>query len=138
MVDKVFVAMKAFIVFEGKVLLLKESSKYSDGAHAGKFDVVGGRVKPGERFDENLIREVEEETGLKVKIGKPFAVAEWRPEVRDEKWQIIGTFFECEASGKEVKLSEDHEEYQWIDAKDFRKYPLIEVLIPVFESYLKK
>ena len=56
MVDKIFVAMKAFIVHSGKVLLLRESSKYSDGSNAGKFDVVGGRVEQGQRFDESLLR----------------------------------------------------------------------------------
>tara|TARA_Y100000034_G_scaffold132299_1_gene194941 strand:+ start:1240 stop:1539 length:300 start_codon:yes stop_codon:yes gene_type:complete len=92
---KVFTAMKAFIIYDGKVLLLRESTKYKDGANAGKFDVVGGRVEPGQRFDESLLREIKEETGLTVTLGKPFFVNEWRPTVRGEQWQIIGTFFEC-------------------------------------------
>ena len=63
-------ATKAFIVYDQKVLLLKESAKYEDGMNAGKFDVVGGRVKPGQRFDKSLIREIQEEifNGKKVKI----------------------------------------------------------------------
>src|SRR5258708_5664220 len=69
---KLFVATKAFIVYNGKVLILQESNKYTDGSNEGKFDVVGGRIVPGERFDESLLREIEEETGLEVKIGKPF------------------------------------------------------------------
>lgn len=36
MVDKLFVATKAFIVHKNKVLLLKESSKYDDGTNSGK------------------------------------------------------------------------------------------------------
>ena len=93
MVDKIFVATKAFIIHDGKVLLLKESSAYTDGSNVGKFDVVGGRVQPGQRFDESLIREIKEETGLHVTIGRPFFVNEWRPIVRGEQWQIVGTFF---------------------------------------------
>lgn len=133
---KVFVATKAFIVYEGKVLLLRESSRYVDGANAGKFDVVWGRVEPGQRFDESLRREVEEETGLKIKVGRPFFVNEWRPIVRGEQWQIVGTFFECFAESDRVVLSEDHEEYVWIDPKEYQKYNLISNLIPAFESYL--
>lgn len=138
MVDKVFAATKAFIIHQGKMLLLKESSKYKDGANAGKFDVVGGRVEPGQRFDQSLLREIKEETGLQVKIGRPFFVNEWRPKVKGEEWQIIGTFFECFADSDQVILSEDHEEYLWINPKEYKNYKIIENLVPAFESFLKR
>ncbi|USN55268.1 MAG: NUDIX domain-containing protein [Candidatus Peribacteria bacterium] len=41
---------------------MRESPAYADGSNAGKYDVVGGRVTPGERFDEALLREISEET----------------------------------------------------------------------------
>jgi len=133
-----FVATKAFIVHQGKVLLLKESSKYSDGTNAGRYDVVGGRVEPGERFDDSLLREIKEETGLEAEVGRPFYVNEWRPQVRGENWQIVGTFFECEVEAPEVVLSEDHEEFVWIDPKDFKNYNIIPNLVPAFESFLSR
>lgn len=138
MVDKLFVATKAFVVHKGKLLLLKESSKYSDGSNAGKFDVVGGRVKPGERFDESLLREVREETGLDIKIGRPFFINEWRPIVRGEQWQIVGMFFECFADSDKVMLSEDHEEFIWIDPNEYMRYNLIDNLVSAFGSYLNR
>lgn len=133
---KLFVAMKAFIVHEGKVLLLRESSQYVDGSNAKKYDVVGGRIKPGQHFKESLLREIEEETGLKVRIGKPFFVNEWRPIVKDEQWQIVGTFFECHADSDAVTLSVDHDHFQWINPQEYAKHNLIDNLIPAFEAYL--
>lgn len=135
---KLFTAVKAFIVYNNKILILKESLQYQDGSNIGKYDVVGGRVKPGQRFDESLLREIKEETGLDVRIGKPFFVNEWRPVVKGEHWQIIGTFFECSTDSDKVILSEDHDGFQWIDPSDYKKYNLIENLIPAFESYLEK
>ena len=135
---KLFTAIKAFINYQGKILIIKESNKYSDGTSPGKFDVVGGRVKPGQRFDENLLREIKEETGLKVTIGRPFMVDEWRPEVKGEKWQIICTYFECFADTDQIKLSKDHNDYKWIEPKEHKKFNLIEDIHPVFESYLNK
>ena len=135
---KLFVACKAFIVHDGKVLILKESTKYKEGTNIGKFDVVGGRVHPGQHFQESLLREIKEETGLDVKIGKPFHVGEWRPLVNGEQWQIVGTFFECEASSSNVKLGEDHSEFLWIEPKDYKNHNLIENLNPAFEAYLNK
>ncbi len=134
---KLFVATKAFIIHEGKVLILRESGNYVDGSNSGKYDVVGGRVKPGEKFDESLKREITEETGLVVTIEKPVHVGEWRPIVREEQWQIVGIFFVCKATSSEVRLSEDHAEYQWIDPKEYTNYPLIENLKPAFEAYLE-
>lgn len=134
---KVFTATKAFINFKGKILILRESSKYEDGSNAGKYDVPGGRVRPGQKFDESLAREIKEETGLDVKIGRPFFVSEWRPLVKEEQWQIVGIFFECESADDKVKLSTDHDDYQWIDPQDFKSYKLIENLNPAFAEYIK-
>lgn len=134
---KLFVATKAFIFHQGKVLILRESSKYSDGANSGKYDVVGGRVTPGQRFDESLKREVREETGLDVDIMEPFFVNEWRPLVRNEQWQIVGIFFKCIAKSGDVILSQDHDHFMWIHPAEYKKYDLIENLFPAFEAYLR-
>jgi 8-oxo-dGTP diphosphatase len=136
MIDKMFVATKAFIMCDGKVLLLRESSDYKDSAHTGKLDLPGGRVELGQKFDESLLREVQEETGLDVEIGKSFFVNESYPIVRGENWQIIRIFFECHSKSKDVKLSEDHSEFIWIKPKEYPQYNVIENLIPVFEEFL--
>jgi len=138
MQPKLFVATKAFVTHGGKVLILKESSRYEDGTNANKFDVTGGRVEPGERFDDSLRREVKEETGLSVTIGKPFFVNEWRPVVKDEQWQIVGIFFECAAKTDKITLGEDHDEFRWIDPKDYKNHNLIENLRLAFETYINQ
>jgi len=138
MIDKMFVATKAFIICDNKVLLLRESSNYKDSAHTGKFDVPGGRIELGQKFDESLLREVKEETGFDIEIGKPFFVNESYPTVRGENWQIIRVFFECYSKSKDVKLSDDHSDFEWIEAKEYQKYNIIGNLIPVFESFLDK
>lgn len=139
MEPKLFVATKAFIKnTDGRILIVRESSKYQDGSNVGKFDIVGGRLKPGERFDESLLREIKEETGLSTKIGKPFFVNEWRPVVKGEQWQIVATFFECSTDSEKVILGEDHDHFEWIDPKDYKNYNLIDNLKVAFEAYLNK
>ena len=134
---KLFVATKAVIEYQGKVLVLRESSKYTDGSQAGRYDVVGGRVTPGEPFNKSLEREVREETGLSVKIGEPFFVNESWPVVRGEQWQIVRIFFKYTADAEAVTLSEDHDTYRWIDPKEYATAGLIENLLPTFIAYLK-
>lgn len=137
-ISKLFVATKAFVNYQGKILIIKESGEYLGGTNKGKFDVPGGKVKPGERFDEGLKREIKEEVGIKVKIGQPFFTNEWRPIINNEQIQIVGTFFECTPENDSVTLGPDHEEYLWIDPKDYKKFNLIENLRAAFESYLNK
>lgn len=134
---KLFVATKAFIERDGKVLILRESSKYQDGTNTAKYDVAGGRITPGEFLLDALRREVKEETGLEIEIGAPFFADESipRPQVRSEEWQIVKVYFPCKATG-EVKLSKDHDHYEWIDPKDYRSADLIPNLHPAFEAYL--
>lgn len=137
MFPKLFVATKAFINHNGKILILRESSKYEDGSHTGRFDIVGGRLEPGQNFKDSLLREITEETGLEVKVGSPFHVSEWRPTVRGEEWQIVGIFFECFSTSDHVTLSNDHDRYEWINPQEYAHHNLIENLNPTFEVYLR-
>ena len=134
---KLFVATKAFIYNQNRVLLVRESAKYVDGSNPERWDVPGGRIEPGQRFDESLRREVKEETGLEVEIGSPFHVDEWRPQVRGEQWQIVGVFFECTSAGDTVTLGLDHNKYEWIDPKDYSKYNLTAGARSAFEALQK-
>ncbi|MFH1648987.1 MAG: NUDIX hydrolase [Candidatus Woesearchaeota archaeon] len=137
MTPRFFLATKAFIVKDGKVLVIRESAKYDVGTKVGKYDNPGGRLQPGEHHDEALRREVEEETGLDIKINKPIFVNESWPEVKGEQWQIVRIFFECEVTGGTLKLSDDHDDVKWIDPKNYKNETIIENLYPVFEAWLK-
>lgn len=134
---KQFTATKAFIVHDEKILILRESGDYKDGTNIKKYGVPGGRINPGERFDDCLRREVMEEAGLKITIGRPFFVSEWRPVVRGEQWQITAIFFECFSDSDKVTLGSDHDDYQWVFPQDYLKYPTIDNKHQVFEAYLK-
>ncbi len=134
---KQFIATKAFIVKDGKVLILRESAKYEDGTNVSHFDLPGGRLTPGEHLADALRREVKEETGLIIHVGNTISVGEWRPIVRNEQWQIIGIFFECSTEDSTIILSQDHDDFQWIDPHDYKNYNLIDNLKPIFVSYLQ-
>jgi 8-oxo-dGTP diphosphatase len=133
-IDKFFFATKAMILREGKVLVLREAGSYADGTNVGRWDLPGGRLTPGERWDEALRREVREETGLDIVPKQPVALCEWRPSPRGESWQIVAAVVRCEAPEGEIMLSGDHDAFAWIDPKDWRTHGVIETLAPAFEG----
>ena len=57
-------ATDIIILPPNKILLIKRGTKVFHGYWA----LPGGKVKPGEKVEKAIIREVKEETGLEVKI----------------------------------------------------------------------
>jgi 8-oxo-dGTP diphosphatase len=115
------IAMKALIVRDGKVLLLREAATYDEGTQRGRYHLPGGRVEVGEPFDVALRREVKEETGLEVEIDKPVYVGEWHPVIRGEENQIIAVFFLCTPTTHDITLSSEHDRYVWADPASYEE-----------------
>jgi 8-oxo-dGTP diphosphatase len=135
---KQFVAGRAFIVHEGKVLIIRESEKYKTGSNIGLYDFPGGKFKPGEYYADALKREALEECGLDIEIIKPFYVAEWGKKVKDvSQIQIIGIFFECRVQNPHVVLGADHDDYKWMPIAEYKNFSLIKENVEACEAYVK-
>lgn len=136
------VAAKAAIVHNGKVLILREAHTYDEGSQLGKYGLPGGRINPDESFFDALAREVAEETGLKVKPIKPLYVGEWWPDIKGVSNHIVAIFVLCEAQSDKVRLSEEHDHFEWIDISDCNKYSFMQpddkVVITALQEITKK
>lgn len=115
---QLFVGAKAVVHYKGKVLLVRESSKYEDGAEEGKWDMVGGRIEADEEVREGLVREVREESGLDVVPEELVDVFDGFPKIRGEKCHVVRLYFFCEATSGKVVLSQDHDAYDWVDPEN--------------------
>lgn len=130
------IATKALIVNDkGEILILREASTYEEGTNVGRYHLPGGRLNPGEAFLNGLEREVDEETGLKIEIGKPIYVGEWRPVIKGIQNQIVAIFFICKPLSENVNLSEEHDDYKWALPKDISRYDVMPPEDKVFEEY---
>lgn len=86
---------------ENRILMVKQSHEERD-----VWMVPGGGVEEGETSREAGVREMLEETGLKVKMGKLIWHVE---EVSAERGQRFVNFFLAEAEGGRLQLGADPE-----------------------------
>lgn len=131
---KLFVGAKGLVVFNGRVLLMRESSKYEEGTEEGKWDVPGGRILPEEEVSVGLKREVNEESALEVEPGEVLGVFDSFAEIKGEKCHVVRVYFLCTAGTNEVILSQDHDMYDWVDPKNYGD----KVLVPDIDEMLAK
>jgi 8-oxo-dGTP pyrophosphatase MutT (NUDIX family) len=102
------VSIKGVLIHGGRVLLLLNER--------GEWDLPGGRPDPGEDHRAALKREVREETGLEVEVGR--ALDEHLFEVLPQK--LPGHFvriepFACAIVGTgSVTLSHEHLQMRWL------------------------
>jgi 8-oxo-dGTP diphosphatase len=115
-----------------RLLILKRSMK-SKG-NPGKWDLPGGKLDPGERFDETLIREVYEETGLEIKIQHIAGTAESEMDTAI----IIYLIMDAKLVAGKVRLSDEHDDYVWIRNDQFPKTDLAIQFIQFAKSYIQK
>lgn len=121
---KLFVAAKAVIVNNGKVLLLREAA-YDEGTNKGKWGVPGGRIHDDEAILEGLDREVMEESGLTVKSGAVIGTIENFPVINGEKCHIIRLYYSCEYRGGEVAISNEHDQFGWYDLDEMSSLDVV-------------
>lgn len=113
-------AAKAVIVKDDKVLLLKRSENemktsllYSNEV----WDLPGGSIRFHENCTEGLLREISEETSVKVKVIKPLRIFDV---IKNQIHMTICTYL-CVYKGGEVILSDEHDAYFWLSISDAEK-----------------
>lgn len=114
MPDLMYCAVKALIERKGKILFVV----YSDG----HFDFPGGRLDVGEDPYDALKREVKEETGFDVRIGRPIGM--YYAVVPNDGNQVTLTLFECFTDwvGEPVNSSPDEiARFAWLSFEEALK-----------------
>jgi len=129
---KFFVAGHALIEREGKYLVTRRSKK--SAYMPLKWDIPGGIVEPGETVKDAIYREVKEETGLTIKIGRVVYVYANRDQIPLR--QTFQTVYHCKYISGEIHLNpSEHDKHQWLEYNDIANVDMIDFLRELVESY---
>ncbi len=115
------VSLKAFIVYDGRLLLVRESD-------TGYWELPGGRIDVGEEWEPHaavLAREIREELGEAFRIHTGAEALTWvrqRP-VDGAFLFVVGRI--CRYAGGEPRLSDEHDRLLWVGPNDWQglKFP---------------
>jgi 8-oxo-dGTP diphosphatase len=124
MIDYIFgLSVRVLLINEDdKILILKRST--DSKTNPGKWELPGGKVDQKESFDHALIREVYEETQLKIALDHVVGVSEQNLHlIRAVHIIMSGNILE----GK-LTLSNEHEGYAWVFFENLTEYELADWL----------
>ena len=109
------VSVTAVIRRDGKYLVLRR--RPDEVAYPGMYAFPGGKIEDNDTVEETLVKEVKEETSLRLKPGK--ILLKDRTFVRPDGQTVKVFSYLCEAEGS-VKISNDFTDYKWITIEDLR------------------
>ncbi len=121
------IRVAALIVHNNKVLLER-------GENSPFYVLPGGRIKFGESAEEAIVREMDEELNLKIKVGRCLYVHQnfflWRPEDNIDCHEL-GFYFLAEAPCAQIEQNfrnlDGKSTFTWVDFETLKKikfYPL--------------
>lgn len=118
----------AIIEHCGQVLICQRSKRMKLPL---KWEFPGGKVEKGESKEECLIREVKEELGLEIKVGRALRTVEYHyPDL-----SLCLYPFVCSMAGGELHATE-HAQVIWIEPSGLMDYDWAAADVPVAKEYL--
>ena len=101
----------------------------------GSLAVPGGFIEWGERVEDAAVREIEEETGLKVKLEDILGV--YSAPDRDQRAHIFTITFVGKPIGGDLKSGEEHLDVNWYDLSKLDFTKLAADHAKILQDYLK-
>jgi 8-oxo-dGTP pyrophosphatase MutT (NUDIX family) len=139
----VYFAQKAFIVRNGKLLVVRRSP--DDPNSAGFWEVPGGRIDSGETLDDHIKREVKEETGLEIEPESPFYVWQWTiksQQPNSPPQTVVAVARVCKAHSSQLddkgRVADDFlDEMTWVPLSQLNTINWIPNMVKVIEAFVQ-
>ena len=118
------------VVTDGRGRLLMIKRGHEPGA--GLWSIPGGRIEPGETDEEALVREMFEETGLAVEVGRLIGRVQ-RPGPNGTVIDIAD--YAATVTGGTLRPGDDAADACWVDSADMGSLEITQGLIEALTGW---
>ena len=124
----------AGIAIDGSTVLI--AHRNPTGQMGNRWEFPGGKVEAGESDEEAVVREFQEEFGIKVKVGAQIASASFRHNT--DMVQLHAYLIKVPHKGKifKYRLSE-HTEYRWAKIDDIKTLNFVDSDLLIYPEVRK-
>ncbi len=126
------VGVGAVVMKDDAILLVRRAKPPGQALWA----IPGGVLKLGETLQEGAAREIREETGITIKVGKPIYVFDFIE--RDKAGRVLYHYVIIDLIGKylagEINAADDAAECRWVRPEECRNLPLSESTVSLLEE----
>jgi len=102
-------AVDGIVPYEGGIVLIRRGRE----PFKGRLALPGGFVECGETVEEAVVREVREETGLRVRPERLVGV--YSDPDRDPRGHVVSVCFLCRVEGGELRAGSDAADVEVVD-----------------------
>jgi 8-oxo-dGTP pyrophosphatase MutT (NUDIX family)/heme-degrading monooxygenase HmoA len=113
--DGLFIPAVSVLAFREDRLLTLKRSRREDKA-PGAWEVISGRIEPGEQPLEAAAREAREESGLELAID-PRPIASYRGEIAGRNMLVVA--YRADAPAGDPAISDEHDDWAWVTLQEF-------------------
>jgi 8-oxo-dGTP diphosphatase len=133
MADNEKIATAAIIRNKNQVLIAQR--KKDSWLEPNKWEFPGGKVEPGETYEECLIREIKEELGIAISISRFLMKTTHNYEKDNTIFPITLMAYIVDWVGGDVK-NIDCQDSRWVDIQDLNMYNFAAADIPILNEFL--
>jgi 8-oxo-dGTP diphosphatase len=128
------VGVGGVVIREERALLIRQGHPPLEGG----WSIPGGTLELGESLEQGVRREIEEETGLRVKVGELVELFEriFRDDEGRIQYHFVIADYLCEPEGEEARAGGDAVDVAWAGEEEFAKYGLTETATRVLKEAL--
>jgi len=121
----------ALIIEEDKLLMIRRGNPPFEGY----WSIPGGKIKWGEKLEEALKREVQEELSVEVEVGELAGIVESIVEKEgDVVYHYILIDYFCRIISGTPKASSDALELRWVSLKELRNIKVTPSLLKLLKE----
>ncbi len=118
---------------DGKIFIAKRQMV---GDMGGRWEFPGGKIEEGEDFEGAVIREMQEEFGVTVTVGRKITNGTFMHRNKPCTLEVLEVHFPHDGMSKPFTLTE-HTEYKWVDINEIPGLNFVDSDLSVYESVKK-